>query len=129
MSHVYKREDIWRHEQTIAMIIELNHGIPGFDNDEIKDILYLNYININFINFILLQRCFTTTTLLNRPIVSLLIWFICILIHDYTLCFTDSPCYNVSYYNYIFQWSYYIVIHFIWQLPFDYVIIVLMLRM
>ncbi len=39
-SHVYKREDILRHEQTIAMIIELNHGIPGFDNDEIKDILY-----------------------------------------------------------------------------------------
>ncbi len=39
-SHVYKREDLLRHEQTIAMIIELNHGIPGFDNDEIKDILY-----------------------------------------------------------------------------------------
>ncbi len=39
-SHVYKREDILRHEQTIAMIIELNHGIPGFDNDEIKDFLY-----------------------------------------------------------------------------------------
>ncbi len=39
-SHVYKREDILRHEQTIAMIIELNHGILGFDNDEIKDILY-----------------------------------------------------------------------------------------
>ncbi len=34
------REDILRHEQTIAMIIELNHGIPGLDNDEIKDILY-----------------------------------------------------------------------------------------
>ncbi len=39
-SHVYKREDILKHEHTIAMIIELNHGIPGFDNDEIKDILY-----------------------------------------------------------------------------------------
>ncbi len=39
-SRVYKREDILRHEQTIAMIIELNHGIPGFDNDEIKDVLY-----------------------------------------------------------------------------------------
>ncbi len=39
-SHVYKREDILRYEQSIAMIIELNHGIPGFDNDEIKDILY-----------------------------------------------------------------------------------------
>ncbi len=39
-SHVYNRGDILRHEQTIAMIIELNHGIPGFDNDEIKDILY-----------------------------------------------------------------------------------------
>ncbi len=38
--HVYKREDILRDEQTIAMIIELNHGIPGFDNDQIKDILY-----------------------------------------------------------------------------------------
>ncbi len=35
-SHVYKREDILRHEQTIAMIIELKHGIPGFDNDKIK---------------------------------------------------------------------------------------------
>ncbi len=31
---------ILRHEETIAMIIELNHGIPGFDNDEIKAILY-----------------------------------------------------------------------------------------
>ncbi len=39
-SHVYKREDILRHEQTIAMIIELNHGLPGFDNYEIKEILY-----------------------------------------------------------------------------------------
>ncbi len=39
-SHVYKREYILSHEQTIAMIIELNHVIPGFDNDEIKDILY-----------------------------------------------------------------------------------------
>ncbi len=39
-SHVYKREDILKHKQTIAMIIELNHGIPGLDNDEIKDILY-----------------------------------------------------------------------------------------
>ncbi len=39
-SHVCKREDILRHEQTIAMIKELNHSIPGFDNDEIKDILY-----------------------------------------------------------------------------------------
>ncbi len=39
-SHVYKTDDILSHEQTIAMIIELNHGIPGFDNDEIKDILY-----------------------------------------------------------------------------------------
>ncbi len=48
------REDILRHEQTIAMIIELNYGIHGFDNDEIKDILYcISNININFINFIL----------------------------------------------------------------------------
>ncbi len=39
-SHVYKREDILRHEQTIVMDIELNNGIPGIDNDEIKDILY-----------------------------------------------------------------------------------------
>ncbi len=39
-SRVYKREDILRHEQTIAMIIELNRGIPGFDNDGFKDILY-----------------------------------------------------------------------------------------
>ncbi len=27
-SHVYKREDILKHEQTIANIIELNHEIP-----------------------------------------------------------------------------------------------------
>ncbi len=46
--------------------------------------------------------------LLNWPIVSLLILFILfsnvfyfILVHDYTLCFSGSPCYNVSYYNYI----------------------------
>ncbi len=35
-----KREDILRHEQTISMIMELNHGIAGFNYDEIKDILY-----------------------------------------------------------------------------------------
>ncbi len=35
-----KRKDTSRHEQTITMIIEPNHGISGFDNDEIKDILY-----------------------------------------------------------------------------------------
>ncbi len=33
-------------------------------------------------------------------------------VHEYTLCFTGSPCYNVSYYNYISIWPYYIVIHF-----------------
>ncbi len=27
----------------------------------------------------------------------------------------DSPCCNVSYYNYIFIWPYYIVIHFTWE--------------
>ena len=37
--HVYKSTDILNNEQTIAMIIELNHGIPGFDESEIKDIL------------------------------------------------------------------------------------------
>ncbi len=27
------------HEQTIAMIIEQNHGVVGFHHDEIKDII------------------------------------------------------------------------------------------
>ncbi len=31
------REDILRHEQTIVMIIELNYGAAGFDNDVVKD--------------------------------------------------------------------------------------------
>ncbi len=31
--------------------------------------------------------------------------------NNYTLCFTGSPYYNVSYYNYISIWPYYIVIH------------------
>ncbi len=44
---MYKKEDILRHEQTIAMIIELNNEISGFDNDEIKDILY--YISTIYI--------------------------------------------------------------------------------
>ncbi len=39
-SHVYKRKNILTHEQTIAIIIEVNHGIAGFDNDEIKEFLY-----------------------------------------------------------------------------------------
>ncbi len=30
----------------------------------------------------------------------------------HTLCFTGSPCCNVSYYTYISIWPYYIVIHF-----------------
>ncbi len=54
--------------------------------------------------------------LLNWLIVSLLILFILfsmffVLIHNYTLCFTGSPCCNFSHYNYIAIWSYYIVIH------------------
>ncbi len=55
-SHAKKRKDILRHEQTIAMIIELNHGL--LDLIMMKSthfILYLNYININFIKFILFQ--------------------------------------------------------------------------
>ncbi len=40
-----------------------------------------------------------------------LVIFSSILIHDYTLCFTGSPCYNVSYYNYVSIWLYYIVIY------------------
>ncbi len=36
---------------------------------------------------------------------------LCILIHFYTLCFTGSPCYNVSYSNYLSIWLYCIVIH------------------
>ncbi len=56
------------------------------------------------------------STLLNWPIVSLLILFILfsmffVLIHDYTLCLTGSPCCNFGYYNYISIWPYYIVIH------------------
>ncbi len=55
------------------------------------------------------------STLLNWPIVSLLILFILfsmffVLIHDYALCFTGFPCCNFSYYNYISVWPYYIVI-------------------
>ncbi len=62
------------------------------------------------------------STLLNWPIVSLLILFyfilfsnrfFCILVHDYSLSFIGSTCYSVSYYNYISIWPYYIVIHFI----------------
>ncbi len=34
-----------------------------------------------------------------------------VLIHDYTLCFTGSPCFNFSSYNYISIRPYYIVIH------------------
>ncbi len=41
---MYKREDILKHEQTVAIIIELNHVIPGFDNDEIKDFIYISTI-------------------------------------------------------------------------------------
>ncbi len=56
------------------------------------------------------------SNLLNWPIVSLLFLFITlsmcfVLIQDYTLCFTGSPCCKFSYYNYISIWPYYIVIH------------------
>ncbi len=42
-----------------------------------------------------------------------LYYFVCffVLIHDYTLCLTDYPCCNFSYYNYISIWPYYIIIH------------------
>ncbi len=67
-------------------------------------------------------------TLLNWPIVSLLFLFIffsmfCVLIYDYTLCFTGSPCCKFSYckfsyYNYISIWPCYIVIHYTsWSVP------------
>ncbi len=59
--------------------------------------------------------------LLNSPIVSLLFFFIFfsiffVLIHDYTLCFTGSPCCKFSYYNYISIWHCYIVIHLLLKL-------------
>ncbi len=55
-------------------------------------------------------------TLLNWPIISLLILFILfsmffVLMHDYTLCNTGSPCCNFGYYPYISIWPNYIVIH------------------
>ncbi len=64
----------------------------------------------------------TYSTLLNWPIVSLLILFIllsnlvllCILVYDHTLCFTGSPCCSVNYYNYIYMtllYSYSLIIH------------------
>ncbi len=58
------------------------------------------------------------STLLKWPIVGLLILFILfgnvffIMVHHYSLCFTGSTCWSVSYYNCIYIWSYYIVIHF-----------------
>ncbi len=64
--------------------------------------------------------CSAMCALLIWPILSLLILFIlfsmfCVLIHNYTLCFTGSPwpCCNFSYYNYISIWPYHIVIHYI----------------
>ncbi len=45
---------------------------------------------------------------------TLLILFILfsnIFLKDFSTCFTGSPCYNVSYYNHISLWPYYIVIH------------------
>ncbi len=42
-----------------------------------------------------------------------LVMCFCILVHDYTLWFIGSPCYNVSYYNYNSIWPYYIVIYYI----------------
>ena len=44
-SNFYCRNDILEHEQTLSMIIELNHGIDGFSQEEIKDILF--YISTN----------------------------------------------------------------------------------
>ncbi len=35
----------------------------------------------------------------------------CILVHDYNLCFTGYPCYNVGCYKYNSTRHYYIVIH------------------
>ncbi len=35
---MYIREDILKHKQKIAMIIELNHGVARFGYDVIKDI-------------------------------------------------------------------------------------------
>ncbi len=65
--------------------------------------------------------------LLNWPIVSLLILFYsilfsnvsCVLVHDSTLCFIGSPCCGVTYYNYISIWLYYIVIHLTGKLQYD----------
>ncbi len=54
-------------------------------------------------------------TFTNGSIVSLLIFLFdfeiclfCTLVHVYTLCFTGSPCYNVSYHNYNSVRPYYI---------------------
>ncbi len=59
-------------------------------------------------------------TLLNWPIVSLLILFyfilfsklFCNVMHDYTLYFTGCPVCSVRYYSCISLWTYYIVVHY-----------------
>ncbi len=65
------------------------------------------------------------STLLNWPIVSLLVLFISfsnvffILVRDYTLCFTGSLCCSVSYYNYISVSPYYMAVRDVWSLKSD----------
>ncbi len=39
------------------------------------------------------------------------------MVDAYTLYFIGSPCNNVSYYNYNFTWSHYIVLHLVLQYP------------
>ncbi len=51
-------------------------------------------------------------TAFNAPYFILFSNVFCMLVHDYTLCFTGSPCCDVSYYNYSSMSPYYIVIHF-----------------
>ncbi len=90
-----------------VQILQINVYVPT------KVVLYDRWSLIT----VVFKHRFHCSTSLNWPIISLLSLLIlfsnvfCILLHDYTLCFTGSPCHSVRYYNYISIWSYYIVIH------------------
>ncbi len=93
---------------TVLFTISFISNQPFFKPGENIDFVYIMWRCVCNIN--------SYSTLLNWPFVNLLILFILfimlfVLIHDYTLCFTGSPCCNFSYYNYISMWPYYIVIH------------------
>ncbi len=119
----------WQEEQIDSVSLRL-----GFNSDHFRWHMLFNCMNIyigvvnwiqcsrlkvNSLDYFLHVISFPGIFFFRNHSINILFYFYFyflvafVLIHDYTLYFTGSPCCKFSYYNYISIWPYYIVIHLI----------------